>query len=177
MPDQASYHFVADYSDTVQEGLPGVVVPQQVYKPPAGQPEYKRLHRISFTHNGLPGIRLADALRLPIPNLHRAQSKPMLSETGTRVALRIMWPGYAPWSHQNAIDIFDHTLQANPATLERIAHRIATLFRGFCEEKSRERSREPSWQLRHDSFDKLYLVELRHVSKGSWQPVICWDMA
>ena len=30
------------------------------------------------------------------------------------------------------------------------------------------------WWLSNVRFNELYLVELRHVSQGSWQPVLCW---
>jgi hypothetical protein len=31
---------------------------------------------------------------------------------------------------------------------------------------------DPQWNLQNIDFDRLYLAELRHVSAGSWQPVL-----
>jgi hypothetical protein len=33
---------------------------------------------------------------------------------------------------------------------------------------------EPRWALNQMHFGNLYLLELHHVSQGSWQPVICY---
>ena len=34
-------------------------------------------------------------------------------------------------------------------------------------------SQDAQWALQTTQFQQLYLVELRNVSRGSWQPVIC----
>ncbi|GJE92955.1 hypothetical protein PsYK624_091140 [Phanerochaete sordida] len=94
-----------------------------------------------------------------------------------RVTLRIHWPGYQDWRFENGIDVFDHTHNANPQTLERIVQKVARLVRTFYDEMRVNGSREQDWCLDRINFDDLYLVELRQVSKGSWQPVICWSAA
>ncbi|GJE88850.1 hypothetical protein PsYK624_049370 [Phanerochaete sordida] len=173
-----SYHSFCDYGDAISRELPGIIVPQQDYRPPADQSTFDRLASIPFVHAGRPGVRLTDALRLPIWCLDGAQSQPKLS-AGGRVALHILWPGYAPWCRHNAIDIFEHVWEKKPVTLERVAQRVATLIRKFCEEKSYEKyhASEPSWKLDTELFKRLYLIELRHVSIDSWQPVICRDVS
>lgn len=32
------------------------------------------------------------------------------------------------------------------------------------------------WELSNIPFESLYLIELRQISKASWQPVICADI-
>lgn len=34
----------------------------------------------------------------------------------------------------------------------------------------------PDWRLERRPFDSLYLIELRNVSQGSWQPVFATDV-
>ena len=138
-----------DYDVAISQDLPGIIVPQQAYRAPAGQSDFDKLASIRFVRYGKPGVRLLDALRLPIFPLDDAQSEPKLSEAVVRVALRILvsrtstclffvthrrqWPGYAPWVRHNAIDIFEHTWEKKTVTLERVAQRVATLVREFCE--------------------------------------------
>ena len=38
-----------------------------------------------------------------------------------------------------------------------------------------ERGAEADWQLGRIPFSQLYLVQLRNVSAGSWQPVIAYE--
>ncbi|GJE92925.1 hypothetical protein PsYK624_090840 [Phanerochaete sordida] len=174
----STHHTFVDYTEPIPSLLPGLLVPQQVYRPQSAPGGFVRLDSIPFCHNGRIGIRLRDAVdSARIAGLYAAQSQPTLSETGMRVTLRILWPGYQEWRYENGIDIFDHTYNANPQTLERIANKVAKLIRTFCEEMTNANPAEPGWAVGADTFNQLYLIELRHVSKGSWQPVICWDRA
>ncbi|EKM52702.1 uncharacterized protein PHACADRAFT_211921 [Phanerochaete carnosa HHB-10118-sp] len=173
---QSSHHSFMDYSDDIHANLPGVIVPQAAYVPQHGQMVNPPLPSIRFVHNNIPAIRLRDALASPnLPGLRGARTAPTLSNTGMRVTLRIHWPGYPNWRQENGIDLFDHTYQANPLTFERIAHKVARLVKMFYDDMQHNVGTEPSWQLQGIPFDNLYLVELRHVSRGSWQPVICWN--
>lgn len=40
------------------------------------------------------------------------------------------------------------------------------------QEMGQVRSREEGWQLARVPFEQVYLLELRHVGVGSWQPVL-----
>ncbi|GJE88849.1 hypothetical protein PsYK624_049360 [Phanerochaete sordida] len=143
-------------------------------------------------HGGKMGIRLADALCLPLPRLNDAKSELKPSEIGTHITLRILWPGYVLWRRKLILN--DPTRKAGAMTLEQLAQRIAMQLRDFCEAsasllpyisprsqccteqaKCQESPGEPDWQIVPGCFEELYLIELRHVSQGSWQPVICWD--
>ncbi|GJE92895.1 hypothetical protein PsYK624_090530 [Phanerochaete sordida] len=96
--------------------------------------------------------------------------RPTLSETNNRVTLRILWPGYEPWVLRNAIDVGG---QQNARTLVHIANQVANRVREFYDNQRAVVGTEPDWNLSNIPFEDLYLVELRNVARGSWQPVIC----
>ncbi|GJE92929.1 hypothetical protein PsYK624_090880 [Phanerochaete sordida] len=163
-----------NYPEDVYRLLPGVLVPQKVYTPPHNQANaalYAPI-RFSTTINGaqVPGVRLQDALRGLLNGLNDANSHPTLSVTNNRVALRILWPGYEGWHFSNAIDAGG---QQHPRTLAHIANQVANRINDFYREQRAVVGTEPDWNLRDIPFESLYLVELRNVSAGSWQPVIC----
>lgn len=106
----------------------------------------------------------------------------------------LQWPGYDSW-HDN-IHVFDHTTATRPYTLEKLAHVVSKAVHKFMTVCPNAQSRQlfrfvltslvqqdmsnvqsterrPDWWLRTIRFEDLVLLELRHVSKGSWQPVLC----
>ncbi|GJE92957.1 hypothetical protein PsYK624_091160 [Phanerochaete sordida] len=105
-----------------------------------------------------------------LTGLDNANTHPTLSQTNNRVALRILWPGHGSWTLTNALDTGG---QQNPRTLAQIANQVANRIHEFYNEQRTVGGTEPDWNLAGIPFDSLYLVELRNVSAGSWQPVIC----
>ena len=67
---------------------PGIIVPQQVYTS-FSQKGFSTNKSITFQVNNLDGVRLRDALRLPIRGLDRGQVVPHLSYTRARISLRV----------------------------------------------------------------------------------------
>ena len=51
---------------------------------------------------------------------------------------------------------------------------ILMLTGALVQEHTNSPSSEPDWHLSRYPLDKLYLLELRHVSEGSWQPVLSY---
>ena len=78
-----------DYPDTHMH-LPGIIVPQRVYTPRQTRPGAVLHEPIRFIINGIPGLRLRDALLSRFDGLEGANTQPCLSLTGTRVSLRIL---------------------------------------------------------------------------------------
>ncbi|KAI0092288.1 hypothetical protein BDY19DRAFT_591136 [Irpex rosettiformis] len=150
---------------------PGILVPQQVYKSPAG---YQQLSPIRFTMRNVPGIRLVDALPGVIQGLDSRGFSPPLSVTGNRITLRILWPGYGDWAHPNiAIQHFD--ARGNRYTMEELAGAIANRIQRFYQEMRCNPCTAAGWELQKFPFNDLYLVELRHVGQSSWQPVLMYS--
>ncbi|KIP06389.1 hypothetical protein PHLGIDRAFT_461880 [Phlebiopsis gigantea 11061_1 CR5-6] len=87
-------------------------------------------------------------------------------------AVPIQWPGYEPWADTNSIHQFNHRQHVNRRSLEFIAHQVARSVKAFYENRRHESGTEAGWKLSGIRFEDLYLLELHHVSRGSWQPVL-----
>ncbi|KAI0339072.1 hypothetical protein BDW22DRAFT_637582 [Trametopsis cervina] len=168
-PHGPHYHSFNDYDQGVYAQFPGIIVPQQVH---IAQTHYVVRQSIAFYTRGSPGVRLQDALTGHLQTLDFPNSKPQVSES-TRTTLRIIWPGYEPWTH-GSITVRHHNTGSPAFTMGELAHAVAAHIHRFYEEMANIQGSEPQWALRNIAFERLYLVELRHVSAGSWQPVICW---
>ncbi|KAI0811232.1 hypothetical protein BC629DRAFT_1479789 [Irpex lacteus] len=96
--------------------------------------------------------------------------------SGTKISIRINWPGYLPSSH--AINICDDTKEHNPITKAKLASNIVKVVRKVLEENSRRIQSQKGfeeWVISKDGStgiqsSMVYLTKLRHVSEGSWQP-------
>ncbi|KAJ3553987.1 hypothetical protein NM688_g3334 [Phlebia brevispora] len=140
--------------------------PQEVYQ--NTQPHQPR-PPVQFFNNGVLGIRLVDAIAGHVSGLHEAGTLAPLTGAN-RITCRINWPGYESWS--DGLHVVDHNTQ--PYTLARLAQVIAKTIQKFCGDNAQVRTREPraDWAVNSIPFESLYLLEIRHVSSGSWQPVI-----
>ncbi|KAI0696155.1 hypothetical protein BC835DRAFT_1414416 [Cytidiella melzeri] len=148
----------------------GWIIPQDVYHLPH---PYTRLPTVSFTVNGQLGILLEDAKDPNFRGLDNAQFVPCLAETAKKITIRILWPGYEPW--HDILHVYDHTYNANPCTMKKLARIIAQKVEAFLDDTRAVDSKETentSWWLKQYPFGRLVLLELRHVSAGSWQPVL-----
>ncbi|KIP06388.1 hypothetical protein PHLGIDRAFT_35967 [Phlebiopsis gigantea 11061_1 CR5-6] len=152
---------------------PGILVPQKVYHV-KGQGNWNPIPPISLQRNGTLGVRLQDALREPVTGLVNGRTIPTLSTTSMRAALRIQWPGYGSWSVPNALHSLDHTNQAKPHNLAHVVYQVAKIVRSFYNDVASTEP-NPDWHLGRIPFSQLYLVQLRNVSAGSWQPVIAYE--
>ena len=91
------------------------------------------------------------------------------------------------------MNVVDRTAAANPITKAKLANYVARAVRSFMQvillfsphiscrsldNPLQEFAVAPSdgsasdWGVSNINFDKLYLLEFRHVSVGSWQPVL-----
>ncbi|KAJ3556422.1 hypothetical protein NM688_g2032 [Phlebia brevispora] len=180
---QLTFHNFMDYDDQVQ--VRGIIVPQEVYRNP--QP-YEPRPPVQFFVNNVLGIRLVDALAGDIAGLHAANRGVPLTHA-TRISCRINWPGFDPWN--DSLHVNDNHIE--PFTLSRLAQAIARTVHKFFTVSSniklfrhvklaatvrqdnmhvRTRERRMDWAVNDIPFESLYLLELRHVSAGSWQPVV-----
>ncbi|KAF7794581.1 hypothetical protein EIP86_005716 [Pleurotus ostreatoroseus] len=150
-------------------GNPAVIVPQRKYTSPQ---IFEPHPPIRFYDNGYSGISLSKAYVENFTGMPDAGTYPtLLASNTTRVATRIEWPGYLPWS-QN-MNVVDRSRAANPITKGKLANNIARALYAFFQE---HRTVEPDgtargWEVVNIPFDRLFLLELQHVSVGSWQPV------
>ncbi|PSS37256.1 hypothetical protein PHLCEN_2v894 [Hermanssonia centrifuga] len=160
-----------DYPENCQ--LPGLIVPQVVFSAP--QP-YARRESIRFTENGRPGILLRHACSENFSGMADRATYPTLTTTSMKITIRINWPGYPPWAQQ--MHAFTHASVSEPITKQRLAYDIARLVNLFLNDMANVQSMDRSapgiaWSVPNIRLDDLVLLELRHVSTGSWQPVLC----
>ena len=115
-------------------------------------------------------------------------SNPAIHETSHTSFLQ--WPGYTPW--HSVFHVYDHAYEAKGITLARLAYEVARAVKQFKEvistqfavesnadnrnmqDVSGTASTEQGWSVNHIDLEDLFLLELRHVSTGSWQPVLIW---
>lgn len=175
-PQVQQFHNFMDFTPAEQGRLPGIVAPQRVYVPPPSQQGGNPLPTIKFDSREHVGIRLEDALQHRTQGLLEPTRTPAMSTTGVRVAMRILWPCYDVWTTN--MPICDHTPNANAFNMVTIAHRVASVIRDFYNDMSHvavnPNADGADWGVHRIPFSQLYLVELRHVSQGSWQPVVCF---
>ncbi|KAF9813973.1 hypothetical protein IEO21_05344 [Rhodonia placenta] len=96
----------------------------------------------------------------------------MFENRGPSVSIRLMWPGYAPWSRQ--IPTRDFRSPPGPITRSKLAKNVAKTIQRFIEEvqdRPLEEDADTRWRVgaRRIIVDDLILVGLQHVSMGSWQ--------
>ncbi|KAI0343678.1 hypothetical protein BDW22DRAFT_1198434 [Trametopsis cervina] len=163
------FHSLNDYDNYAQ--FPGIIVPQPIFTPPAG---FTPGPSIPFSVQGIPGIRLEDAISGQLSNLDNRLARPVLRPV-PRITLRIMWPGYSSWTHES-ITVRHHGPSSTAFSMEELARVMSTRIQGFYTEMANTNNTEPQWNLRLLPFNRLYLIELRHISPGSWQPVICVNL-
>ncbi|OCH87373.1 hypothetical protein OBBRIDRAFT_796257 [Obba rivulosa] len=96
----------------------------------------------------------------------------MFENRGPSVSIRLMWPGYPPWSRQ--IPTRDFRSPPGPITRAKLAKNVAKTIHRFIEETQGRRMEddgEARWRVgpNYIDIDDLILVGLQHVSMGSWQ--------
>jgi len=146
-------------------------VPQEMY---TGTRSFDALPTITFYENRFPGVRLEHVLNNDLGGLGDSDTKPLLTSTARKITLRINWPGYLPWF--DVLHVYDHSYNANPITLHKLAVALTQKIKLCLDDLSRAtynaRARDPEWIAENIRIEDLVLMELRHVSAGSWQPVL-----
>jgi hypothetical protein len=155
------------------------IVPQRTYKPHTQSDRRRYVEEVNLEepimfYMANPdecGIPCRDALNCRFARLCGRDDQ-MFVQRGPSVSIRIMWPGYAPWSRQ--IPTRDFRSPPGPITRSKLAKNVAKTVQRFIEDmktKPLEEDADPRWKLGNNSItlDDLELVGLQHVSMGSWQ--------
>lgn len=157
----------------------GFIVPQETYV--SESPSYAQCATIFFDEGGLPGVSLARALpsgfyRGGHCTLSNAAERPHISATGLRTILRILVRCYSTLSSCSdfvlaftvarlSCMVSSHYCEGAESRLRRHTHH---------QSKARPRHSQSCLEFLFCSFEDLLLVQLLHVSTGSWQPVLIW---
>ncbi|KAI0696163.1 hypothetical protein BC835DRAFT_1414423 [Cytidiella melzeri] len=150
-----------------------VHVPQRAFQAPI---TFVQNNSAFFTTNGGAeiGININAACLGQLDQLDLAD-QPCMMFQNTRISIRILWPDLPEWKFVNMM-VCDNTANNNPYTYRKLANTLALRIQKFYEEMMTRdppvAPEYPGWVLHNIDFNRLYLTELRHVSTGSWQPVL-----
>lgn len=145
-----------------------VRVPQEIYasKDRTFAPRVISAFRI----HGAAGIPLAAILRGETEGLE-GLALPALPDdmTSTKVSLRILWPGYEPFTKQITARTDGRTV-----SMDRLVEVIAKVLVEFCQKRALIPTSDPAWRLGPGfiTVDDLTLVGILHVSRSSIQPLV-----
>ncbi|KAI0084198.1 hypothetical protein BDY19DRAFT_997915 [Irpex rosettiformis] len=84
-----------------------------------------------------------------------------------------IWPGYISGFEQK----YAYTHRSSGMTRAKIVTQVAGVMRGFFEYVKYTHTTEPQWSLGPEGrikFEDIYLVELRQVSKATFQPILAY---
>ncbi|PCH44367.1 hypothetical protein WOLCODRAFT_138962 [Wolfiporia cocos MD-104 SS10] len=157
----------------------GTLVPQRTYRPHTQSDRRRYVDEVELEApimfymqdpEGC-GIALRDALNSKFMRLV-GRDDLMFGSRGPSVSIRLMWPGYAPWSRQ--IPTRDFRSPPGPITRSKLAKNVAKTIQRFIDEmtgREMEEDADPRWRVgkNHINLDDMILVGLQHVSMGSWQ--------
>ncbi|GBE86470.1 hypothetical protein SCP_0903490 [Sparassis crispa] len=160
----------------------GPLVPQRTYRPHTQSDRRRYVEEVKLeepimfftTDPAVCGIPLCDALTSKFMRLV-GRDDLMFVNRGPSVSIRLMWPGYVPWSRQ--IPTRDFRTPPGPITRSKLAKNVAKTIQRFLDEMQQQRMEEDAdrrWRVgnNHIRLEHLVLVGLQHVSMGSWQAYI-----
>ncbi|KAI0086749.1 hypothetical protein BDY19DRAFT_326330 [Irpex rosettiformis] len=128
--------------------------------------KYTKLPAVEFFVNNTRGIRLSDASKNNFTGLADPDGQ-VMEEHGEKVSYLFEWPGYKTVKKQmNARRRKGGAVQ----TRSRVAQQVATIVERFIDEESDCVPSIPGWRVGpgYVEFDKVYLVALKRISKGTW---------
>ncbi|GJE92898.1 hypothetical protein PsYK624_090560 [Phanerochaete sordida] len=160
--EEFTYHSFATLEDA-----PGLVVPQKVY---VANSHFDRRQPIIFPSGTY--LWKAEASHYVDQPAYRARPTTSARDK-LKFTLRLAWHGYKPWNR--VIQGTERSDAPGPVALGILAKEIADAIRFFYQMHTEVATSEPGWAVTRIPFEKLILLELRHVSDGSWQPVLCYD--
>jgi len=173
---------VAEIATAYATPYDGVLVPQKTYRPHTQSDRRRYVEEVDleqpimfYVQNPVGcGIPLRDALNSKFMRL-AGRDDLMFVNRGPSVSIRLMWPGYAPWSRQ--IPTRDFRTPPGPITRAKLAKNVAKTVQRFIDDMEGRRledEAEARWRVgkNHIQLDNLVLVGLQHVSMGSWQAYV-----
>jgi len=150
------------------------LVMQNAYQPM--RPFTRReLTTFRVSNSSFDGIRVVDIANddHAASRLLGAQELVFADMTATKVSLRILWPGYEPYSHQFNVRCVRNGVPTG-FTVEQMANALAReVVRAFKTLSSWQWTPD-GWHLELDGIriEQIFLLGVDRVSRGSIQPVI-----
>ncbi|GJE88278.1 hypothetical protein PsYK624_043610 [Phanerochaete sordida] len=167
---EPEYHVVMEDMDVPYNTRKGaILVPQAVYTVPHRLEAFEPPLPIRF---GPDGVTVDRAHAGDLDELPDADAGITDIEIGQRIAIRINWPGYSGWCKHLTIPS-----SLGRCTKGRLAMEIARYITLFLNDMRQatpsEDTRRSGWEITNCGPEDMVLLEIRKVSRGSWQPVLC----
>lgn len=152
-------------------------IPQERYVPKTGGGPFSPHQAVKFSINGSPGFNMKQALNQAFTDLDR-RDEPVLANANSSVSCRLLFPGYpANTQLHNQIALKDYRKDPSPIKKSKLAHVIAKNVHKYLNSLATiaiDPSVDPEWTVGQGfmELEKMYLVNVSWVSKGSIQPEI-----
>ncbi|KAI0344858.1 hypothetical protein BDW22DRAFT_1355025 [Trametopsis cervina] len=147
------------------------IVAHEPYASKRKQYGWRRKESITFQSDLGQGISLTAALHGESQGLVD-RHEPVLAGCGDKVSYHIHFQGYSAFRCQKYSYYQKHG-QKFPNTRAKVARQIAEAVQDFIEKRQHERN-DGEWRVGpgHIELKDLYLIELRHVASGCFQPIL-----
>ncbi|KAI0790233.1 hypothetical protein BC629DRAFT_398241 [Irpex lacteus] len=164
------------------------VADQKVYTPAIPPTDgFTPVDAITFKHNGKPGVPIKVALDSckscgkDCTGLEGGGATAPIVAKGDKVSLRLEWLGCQSWS--TPVNVTStHQGQTQICTKAKLAREVAKAIKTFygtkkyCKSESWTEAKAQEMTPEDIPFDCIVFLELRHVSKGSYQPVLLYPI-
>ncbi|KAI0768410.1 hypothetical protein BC629DRAFT_1442448 [Irpex lacteus] len=148
-----------------------VEVPYERYTSKRKQYGWRQKSTVHFRTEAGDGIRLIDALHGNVQHLHD-RYEPVLTGCGDKVSYHIHLHGYTPLRCQK-YSYFQKHGEKFANTRAKVARQIAEAVQDFIDKRQYE-DHGDDWRVGPGFIElkHLYLLELRHVASGCFQPIL-----
>lgn len=157
------------------------MIPQPQYTSRTRDMSFLQLRRITFSVNGTPGFNLRSALEREFVGLD-GRDDPVLENANGPVSCRLLFPGYPTNTRCSQIAVRNWKKEVSPIMRSKLAYEVAKRvdqYLGALAETQINPSVHPQWTAGQGymKLEKMYLLNVSWVSKGSLQPEIWVDTA
>ncbi|GJE92887.1 hypothetical protein PsYK624_090450 [Phanerochaete sordida] len=178
LPGSSSVHWFGDLYN-VSDRDPadyGAIIPQRVYRSDSAQPSAAPPPDIIFPSR----VSIPAAIAMPHSEFDVEHMQPVFRRTidtrifgGRTIKLHLEIPGFAPW----CTDVHVRNVhEARTVTIAAFMWRIARAIKKWHSDHQGVpcADEESHGNVAAGPLDNIILIELRHISENSWQPVLGW---
>ncbi|KAF9784640.1 hypothetical protein BJ322DRAFT_1021354 [Thelephora terrestris] len=154
-------------------------IPQRRYASRTGDTSFLQSHVVTFSVNGVPGFNMQHALDQVFVGLD-GRDEPVLENANGPASCRLLFPGYPINAKSSQIAVKNWKKDPAPIPKSKLSYEVAKRVRQCLNELVAipiDPSADPQWTIGKGfmTFEKMYLVSVSWVSKGSLQPEIWVD--
>ncbi|KAF9649579.1 hypothetical protein BDM02DRAFT_3186208 [Thelephora ganbajun] len=154
-------------------------IPQERYTQRKRDRSFLQLREITFSVNNIRGFSMQNAFGRVFTGLD-GRDDPVLENANGPVSCRLLFPGYPPNTRCSQIAVRNWKKESAPITRSKLTYEIAKRVKRYTDALATipiNPSTNARWTIGQGymKFEKMYLVSVAWVSKGSLQPEIWVD--